>query len=973
MKSSLLLCAALLFLAPAARAQQTVTGSIEGRVVDAQGLAMPGVTVSVTGVQGEHSSVTDTDGRFLVPFLTPGAYTVTAELQGFKKTERRDVAVRLGQRVVLALTMEVGAIAETVEVVAPSPVVDTTTTTIGATLDEELLRAVPIGRRFSDTLFIVPGVSSGGGTGDANPSISGASGLENEYIVDGINLTNTAFGALGSYSIVFGSLGTGLPFDFMKEVQVKTAGFEPEFGAATGGVTNVITKSGSNALRGTAFGYLRPEQLQADFPRINTINGTVNTTETRLWDSGIEIGGPALRNRVFFFGAIDPQFEQRTLIAPAGFPLRALGEVKRKRQIVNYAAKGTWQISGGHKIDASFFGDPAEGDNGPQRPDALLRQDTAGFSKLTDYGGHNQTVRYDGILASSWLIEASFARAQNDIIERPSVNAWSVRDRTVTPNIRTGGIGFFEPLNDGVNRQYQLKSTHFFSGGGSHTVRYGVLFEDIDFDRTIQRTGPTFTLPNGQQTVTGAQVDILRDPVFGRIFRVSRANTTNTVESSQDYLSLFAQDTWQAPGNRLTIRGGLRWDRQKLIGNLADFTWNKNFAPRIGATFDPIGDGRTKIFANWGRYYAKIPNDLAVRALSADAAVTRADYFDQNLTRPVPEGTVAAGQTRHFIQAGLEASMFDPSSHSTSHDEFLVGAEHEVLAGLNVGVRYIHRRINDILEDTGNAPIAAFFLLPSSQLGSVEFFITNPSASTPVLFPQFGAAHEKPIFEYDAIEVNADKRFGDNWGLQSSYRWGRLEGTFEGFFRNDNGQSDPAISSLFDFPTNDPSYAQFASQLGLRGDVRFLGAAGQGPLPNDRRHQVKVFGNYAWDFGLNLGTGIIANSGQPLTPFAAHPVYTNAGEIPEAPRGSGIQTVDGFRRRSEFEYNIDFHADYRFRLGGTRRLVAIADFFNLFDLDRVERYDQNTELSFGSPNPDFGSRLRIQEPFQVRLGVRFEF
>ena len=120
-------------------------------------------------------------------------------------------------------------------------------------------------RRLSDTLYLAPGVSSGGGTGRANPSVSGASGLDNQYLVDGVNITNPGYGALGSYSIVLGSLGNGVTFDFIQEVQVKTAGYEAQYGQATGGVVSVVTKSGSNSLRGTLFGYTQPTGTQSAY------------------------------------------------------------------------------------------------------------------------------------------------------------------------------------------------------------------------------------------------------------------------------------------------------------------------------------------------------------------------------------------------------------------------------------------------------------------------------------------------------------------------------------------------------------------------------------------------------------------------------------------------------------------------------------------------------------------------------------
>ena len=380
-----------------------------------------------------------------------------------------------------------------------------------------------------------------------------------------------------------------------------------------------------------------------------------------------------------------------------------LGEVDRDRQIFNYAVRGTFQLATAHRVDASFFGDPAEGDLGPQRAAALLRDDMADFSQLT--GGHNQTVRYEGVVRPTWLLEASVARAKNSIEEVPSVNEWSVEDQTGPVIRRSGGIGFYEVGNNGVNLQFQGKSTHYL---GDHRLRYGVLYEDIKNDNVIQRTGPTFTLPDGTQTVTGAQIIVLPDPTFGRIYRVSRANTGNVRDTTQHYLSFFVQDSWDI-GERLTINPGLRYEQQELIGNLSEFKWDNNWAPRIGATYDVLGDGRSKLYGNWGRFFAKVPNDLAARALSADAGVTRADYFDATLTRPIPAGVAAGptGDTVHYITAGLSPSTFDPDSKSSYLDEALVGFEFEAAGRTESGARYIHRSFGRILEDVGTVPLTA--------------------------------------------------------------------------------------------------------------------------------------------------------------------------------------------------------------------------------------------------------------------------
>jgi hypothetical protein len=381
-------------------AQETTTGSIAGQVVDAQGAPVPGATVTLTSNQGSKTFVTDGQGRFFAPYLTPGTYSVRVELTGFSPVEQKDITVHLGQRLELTgLVLKVGGLQEVVEVVGAAPVVDISSTTVGGVLDADTLKRVPVGRNFTDALYLIPGVSSSGGVGRANPSMAGSSGLDNNYVVDGVNITNTGYGGIGSYSIVFGSLGTGVTGDFVKETQVKTAGFEAEYGQSTGGVVNVLTQSGTNNIHGSLFGYLSPQSLASDWRQETTVNGTVNTTGSQVGDFGATLGGPLMKDKVFFFGAFNPQYQTRSFTAPTGFPLASLGDVDRKRRIYSYAGKVTWQATPNHRIDFSAFGDPSKGDPGPQRPVALIGTTTAGFTELNKYGGHNQIARYDGILS----------------------------------------------------------------------------------------------------------------------------------------------------------------------------------------------------------------------------------------------------------------------------------------------------------------------------------------------------------------------------------------------------------------------------------------------------------------------------------------------------------------------------------------------------------------------------------------------
>jgi Carboxypeptidase regulatory-like domain/TonB dependent receptor/TonB-dependent Receptor Plug Domain len=972
-------------IAGAAAAQDTA-GTLGGRTVDAQGLPLPGVAVTVTGAQGVKTTVSDADGRFTIPFLTPGSYTVHVELQGFAPVDRPDIQVRLGQRVDLPLTLRVGSLQETIQVVATPPTVDTTSTTIGASLDSKTLSRLPVGRRFSDTLYLAPGVSTGGAVGVANPSIEGSSGLENQYVVDGVNITNGGYGALGSYSIVFGSLGNGTPFDFMEEVQVKTGGYEAEFGQATGGVINVVTKSGSNALKGTVFGFARPSNLESSYKTVTTVEGTVNTTGSKLSDVGGTVGGPIKTDRLFFFGAVDPQWQSNTFVAPADFPLASLGEVNRDRRLTNYAGKVTWQPSSSHHFDVSVFGDPAKGDNGPQRSGSLLGQTISGYSSL-DYGGHNQTVHYDGVLNRHLLAEASFGRALNRVLETPSVDAWLVRDFRVTPHQNSGGLGFYEAGNRSEDWQAQGKATSIFDAAGEHQVRYGVTYEHLDYSQLQQFTGPTFTAPNGQQTATGAVVDIIPDPVYGQIYHVLNASLTASRPTSQNYAAFFVEDSWKI-GNSLTIRPGVRYEQETLSGTVIQgFSLKNNWAPRLGVVWDPTRSGKGKVFANFGRYYARVPNDLAARALSSDASIS-ADYFDANLTQPVPNGTVTtnansgAKTTQHFTLLGAGADDIDPNAKLSYYNEWIVGSEYSIFKSIDVGVRYIHRDIGRVLEDVQPYPVVATSLGVDGA-ATTNYLLTNPGPNTPVVQIMQGTTvkFESPVHDYNAVELTANRRFADHWALAASYRWSRLTGNFEGFFRNDNGQSDPGISSLYDYPTDDPTYTAIGvPAFGYSGDIRFLGSAGNGPLPLDRTHDVKMYGTYLFNMGLSLSAGVEVESGAPLTALATHPIYGTTGEIPLTVRGAGIQTSDGFRTTTPWTKPVNLGASYTLKLGG-RNLLLIADAFNVFNTQTVLSYDSFSEIAFGVPNPDFGKAgssgvvggQQFATPRQIRVGVRYEF
>ena len=220
-----ILLAFALFASPLA-AQET-TGRIDGRITDTQSLAVPGAAVTATGTQGSKSTTTDGDGRYSIPFLTPGELLGARGAAGLQVRGAEGRLRPRRQAADVSLKLEVGGVSETVQVTGARRVVDTTSTTIGAVLNTDDLKSIPVGRTFSATMYLSPGVSSSGTAGRANPSMSGASGLENQYVVDGTNVTNTGYGGLGSYSITSARSATRRPTISSRKSRSRPAATRP--------------------------------------------------------------------------------------------------------------------------------------------------------------------------------------------------------------------------------------------------------------------------------------------------------------------------------------------------------------------------------------------------------------------------------------------------------------------------------------------------------------------------------------------------------------------------------------------------------------------------------------------------------------------------------------------------------------------------------------------------------------------------
>src|SRR4029079_5816550 len=311
---SLLLTLFVMLAATAVFAQETsTTGSISGSVLDTNGSVVPGAAVKITGPLGERTSSTNDQGYFEVQGLVPGNYTVRVEKTGFKTGEVTDVTVLVGKSTPTKIALQVGDIAETVTVVGGGEAIDQGRTETSSNLNDQLFSNIPVARGVSSLFYLAPGTTDSLGGGRDNPSISGGSALDNLYVADGVSITDSAFGGIGTFSRSYGALGTGINTSFIKEVQVKTAGFEPQYGQAQGGIVNIVTQSGSNEYDSAVYGSATPVEVEAtrhqqdDAPGRNTGG---NLLHQENYDFAADLGGyvPGARNNLFFFGSFNPRF-----------------------------------------------------------------------------------------------------------------------------------------------------------------------------------------------------------------------------------------------------------------------------------------------------------------------------------------------------------------------------------------------------------------------------------------------------------------------------------------------------------------------------------------------------------------------------------------------------------------------------------------------------------------------------------------
>jgi outer membrane receptor protein involved in Fe transport len=1067
---------ALALVATSAMAQTSTTGSIEGMVTDPNGAAVKGATVSVTSPNliSPQTATTGDDGRFRVLSLPPGTYKVIIEAGGFAKFESGDVGVNLGRTSSADATLQLATATASVTVTSGAAV-DTAANTSGSNVSSEQFSNFPTQRTVQSLYTIAPTVTRSGlrdATGrDRDPSVAGSSGPENNYILDGVNTTDPAFGGSGA----------NLPFEFVQEVEIKTGAYGAEYGKSTGGIFNVITKSGGNEFHGDLFGYGTTKGMVRSVKNFPFTGSSANGFSEV--DLGGDIGGPIIKDKLWFFGAFNPQRRTNFYLTQTFFQ-----PVQNKVSIPFYAGKLTWALNGRNTFTASTFGDFTKVD-GFLATGALTNvngfgDDITAFVGRQETGGHNYAARLNSTITPTFIGEFSaglhFQRANTipQAIDRPLVldNFAVLRGGAVLTPVSTGvngltacplngagvsqcaGTGFIDfvdgrggslqrnfsrgpgfGLYTNQDRNRYEFNAHMQNILGKHTVKWGFEWFRNMYDIATLSSGPALTYgftpgnlrvladgtlapltpTNGASNVTNGsritnswlvctvRTGAITCPTAASVFRaqaipaatlaalgltVNPAVTAITLteafnnpfllrsttrvrdfelvgQTNTNAEAFYIQDDYKFARN-FQFNIGVRWDYEQAYSNNGtsyikfNNFWD-NAAPRIGLIWDFTGKGKGKLFANYATFIeTPIPLDINVRAAGGDVQTDKNFNVDR---LNAPAGSlIVPGVSTGSTNLGSDATPIDPGLKPQSIGEYSMGLEYEVAKDLALGVRGIYRHMRNVIEDGSFDDGDTYFLFNPgrNEPGTTERAACEGAAGAPRCF---GRAQRF----YRALELTATKRFTNNYQFIASYVFSSLTGNYEGLFRNDNGQSDPNITSLFDLQSLlDNTY---------------------GRLPNDRPHQFKFNGSYRTPFKLLISGNFYMQSGTPFNQLIPHPIYGN-NEGFAVQRGTAIvpavtATQAGFPNivnsigssRTPTTMNLDLGVYYPIKFGEKRELRLTGDWFNVFNSQRALSLDQTFSINSGvtgiAPvqNPFFGSALLVQAPSAFRFGAKFSF
>ena len=908
-------------LAPAAAVAQSQTGAITGDVADQDGGPIAGARVVVnspTQIGGDRAVTSDENGHFVILNLTPGSFEVRASKTGLTPFRQQGVRVSLGGTVELFVILEVPTAREDIVIRVERPAVDVQSHRVGQSVSSETLERTPMrSRSYQSAAALTPGVSGGG-----NPNIRGGSYFNNSYTVDGISITDP----------VTHTFGTNFNFDAMSDVEVLTAGYGPEYALTTGGVVNILTRSGSNDFHLDASSYLQSSHLTIQRPEER---GVFHTTSLNLNTSG-----PILRDRLWFFGSI--QYDDSAQSLPPD-PNGVLPDHPARRFVgPEYLGKLNWQATDRLQLILVVQGEAHSISNSRQlitvEPDAERHQDQYQTAASIE-------ARYSLSPTSLWRSQVAFSRGVLDIYPESGD-----RDTPGYLSDLSTGIATANDTTMTYDRRMTLQlnsdMTQFLSGlGGEHQLRYGVKFthawnpaldghpggvvyqrdNGIDFARTqycVEFDPDTLTCtPGSLEVTTTGQTGLLflQDGFSPSIYR----NLTFT------------------PGVGIEL-GHTANDAGDTISQFLTATAHLNL------TWRPLGDNKTVVRGGYNQYvdmgFLSIPGfvgkSLFNRRCEVDEAARDAgarDPYVRNCLNGGGDSGVTVGYPdgppRDEAGNALDTSNPDALRPPRTH-ELYVGAEREIWNGLVIGTDFVWRRYEHQFEDLETNVVW-------NELGNdAERFENGKS--------EYVFDLETP---WQAHRTNTSwtvflRRFADDgsWWTTASYTYGRSFGTVnEGF------------ATVY---LDNDRQTKFA----------------YGPLPDDVRHTLNLTGGVKLFRQLGLSATLRVESGTPYDHLYLNNLYLDWQDR-RAPRGQDPGSLS----------NTSDDRELRTPTTATLGLLLLYELKEAFGVDatmsvsienalnsRKPTEFEDRELGPGAPT-QFGDVIDRQDPFRVMLGMRFRY
>ncbi len=914
---------AIALLATSGVMAQTASGRLQGTVVDNNGEALPGVTVTLQSpelIGGPRTAITDAGGSFSFVALPPGTYSVRSVLDGYMTQERTDVKVNLGGTAIIGIQMPAGKFGGEIEVTAETPVVDPTQVNTEQVFDQSYLKNAAVGSGNRSYQSILGQTAGAVGTG--NPSVFGSTLGENVYFIDGMDTTDP----------VTSTFGTNFNYDAIQEIQFQTSGFEAEYGRATGGFVNLVTKSGGNSFSGTFDIRYRDTSF---YENGDHFDKNRNKTESRI--TGITLGGPIVRDKVWFFVSYQ---NSHTKLTPANAYTTRLFEGNY------YMGKATWQVDPSWRVVVRGSGDPADIDNAYQ---ANRLPEATGFQKQ---GGHIYTGELNGVLSEALLWNAFVG------INRQELNTYPETGDLATPGHYNYDNGLY--TDNYMNQQYSNRDrddyvtslTYFVDDfGGSHEFKGGIEYSDLSFKTGNCDTGDLVGDKCYAGQVGYRYYDVLFDPADPNSVYpyflwedVDAGFATYTGSLKTAYL----QDSWR-PKSNLTLKLGVRYDGVNYdTDNGKQVADMSKFQPRVGVAWDLTGDSKNVVRANWGRFmhpsaltlpsFAKTQEETSYRWYSCsyivqyvfgypagtpeECASTAAAIGYQWMQDPTgfdPNGFVLSPSQTY----GSAPSEIDPNLNPMYADEYSVAYERALWDRSSVEIAYINKKTKDIFEDTcdGNFPT------PHEGASCDYYFMYN--------IPGLRR-------NWEGVVVRFENRTLDWLTLLASYTYGISKGDIE---YTQNGGTDFDV-----YPWH------FVNRYGY--------------LSDGAKNRVKLNGFVLLPMNFTVGFDATYTSGFPYNTLEnSSNVDMPYGDYFVEPRGS---------RNANSTYNLDLEASKGWTLGAVR-LELIGTIYNVLSSERAtdvcEQYTDGctTTDKDTTVHVDFGQPITWQTPRRYEVGFRVEF